>query len=580
MKNIYRDYYCGLVSEKEIGNQITLSGWVENIRDHGGVIFVDLRDEFGTIQLVSNNETIFNDLTKESTIKVKGIVKKRNEEDYNKNISTGTIEILIDELEILSKALNVLPFEIKTSHEVNDETRLKYRYLDLRNKKVHDNIVFRSKILNFLRNKMDNLNFTEVQTPIISSSSPEGARDFIVPSRKFKGKFYALPQAPQIYKQLLMVSGFNRYYQIAPCFRDEDCRSDRTLEFYQLDFEMSFATAEDVYEIGEEIFYDVFTKFGQKEVSSRPFRRISYKEAMLKYGSDKPDLRNPLEITDISEIFIESEFKPFRNAVIRTIKVDNIADKSNSWFNELVDYATSIGMPGIGYITVNEDMSFKGPIDKFLSEEDRNKIIEKANLRVNSVLFFIADKKELQAAKYAGMIRNELGRKLNLIDSNKFEFCIVNDFPMYEYNEEEGNYDFGHNPFSMPQGGMDSLKNKEPKDILAYQYDFVCNGNEMASGAVRNHNIEIMKQAFEIAGYDEETVKKRFKSLYTAFQYGAPPHAGMAPGIDRIIMLLKDEPNLREVQAFPMSVSGMDNMMGCPNEVSEEQLREVHIKIR
>jgi len=575
--NKYRDTYCGKVTEELVDKEITLSGWVENIRDHGGVLFLDLRDEYGTIQLVSNNDEIFKDISKESTITVKGIVRKRNEEDYNNNIETGKIELLVNELNVISKA-NTLPFEIKTSHEVNDEVRLKYRYLDLRNKKVHENIVFRSKVLNYLRNKMDGLGFTEVQTPIISASSPEGARDFVIPSRNYKGKFYALPQAPQIYKQLLMVSGFNKYYQIAPCFRDEDCRSDRTLEFYQLDLEMSFATEEDVYKIGEEIFYDTFSNFSDKEVSPRPFRRIPYKEAMLKYGTDKPDLRNPLEIIDISEVFTESDFKPFRGSIVRGIKVDNIADKSNSWFNELVDYAKTIDMPGIGYITVMEDMSFKGPIDKFLTEEDKKLLIEKAELKVGSVLFFIADREEKVASKQAGLIRIELGRKLELIDKNKFEFCIVNDFPMFELNEE-GKYDFGHNPFSMPQGGLEAF-NGNIEDIKAYQYDFVCNGNEMASGAVRNHDINIMKKAFEVAGYTEETVKERFKSLYTAFQFGAPPHAGMAPGIDRIIMLLKDEPNLREVQAFPVNVSGVDNMMGSPSELTEQQLREIHIKIR
>ena len=578
--NKYRDIYCGLVTENDVDKQIKLSGWIENIRDHGGIVFVDLRDEKGTIQLVSNDENMFVGLSKESTICVSGVVRKRNEEDYNDHISTGKVEFVVESLEVLGKASNVLPFEIITSHEVNEEVRLKYRYLDLRNKKVHDNILFRSELLKYLRRKMDGLDFTEVQTPIISASSPEGARDFIVPSRKFKGKFYALPQAPQIYKQLLMVSGFNKYYQIAPCFRDEDCRADRTLEFYQLDLEMSFVTEEDVYKVGEEIFYDTFTNFSDKEVSPRPFRRIPYKEAMLKYGTDKPDLRNPLEIIDISEMFVDSEFKPFRGAVVRAIRVDDLASKSNSWFNEVVDYAKSLGMPGIGYITVEDDLSFKGPIDKFLTEEDRKKMIEATGIKTGSVLFFIANKNEDVAAKQAGYIRIHLGEKLELIDKNKFEFCIVNDFPMYEFNEETGKYDFGHNPFSMPQGGMDALVNTDIKDIKAYQFDFVCNGNEMASGAVRNHDIEIMKKAFELAGYNEETVKERFKSLYTAFQYGAPPHAGMAPGIDRMIMLLKDEPNLREVQAFPTSVSGADNMMGSPSEVSEQQLREVHIKLR
>ena len=579
INNEYRDHYCGLLSKEDNNKKVKIAGWVENIRDHGGVIFIDVRDEKGVIQVVSNDDSIFNGLTKESAICLTGTVRNRDKNDYNPHIKTGEIEVVVDTLKVLGHA-KPLPFEIVTSHEVNEEVRLKYRYLDLRNKKVHDNIVFRSELLKYLRNKMDSLDFTEVQTPIISASSPEGARDFIVPSRKFKGKFYALPQAPQIYKQLLMVSGFNKYYQIAPCFRDEDCRADRTLEFYQLDMEMSFVTEEDVYKVGEEVFYDTFTHFSDKEVSARPFRRISFKEAMLKYGTDKPDLRNPLEIIDISDIFVNSEFKPFRGVTVRGIKVDNLASKTNSWFNEVVEYAKTIGMPGIGYITVEEDFSFKGPIDKFLTEEDKKTIIERANLQVGSVLFFIADRKALMASKQAGQIRTYLGNKLDLIDKNKFEFCIINDFPMYELNEETGKYDFGHNPFSMPKGGIEALNKENIEDITAYQFDFVCNGNEMASGAVRNHDIEIMKKAFALAGYNEDDVKERFKSLYTAFQFGAPPHAGMAPGIDRMIMLLRDEQNLREVQAFPTSVSGADNMMGSPSELTEQQLREVHIKIR
>lgn len=579
MNNKYRTEYCGNINESFIDKEIILSGWIENIRDHGGVIFVDLRDIKGTVQLVSNDDTMFTGLSKESTITVKGVVRKRSVEDYNDKISTGTIEVLVESLEVLSQA-KTLPFEIKTSREVNEEVRLKYRYLDLRNSKVRDNILFRSKLLSYLRNKMTDMDFNEVQTPIITASSPEGARDFLVPSRKFKGKFYALPQAPQVFKELLMVAGFDKYFQIAPCFRDEDCRADRTLEFYQLDFEMSFATEEDIYDIGEEIFYDTFTRFSNREVSPRPFRRIDYKDAMLKYGTDKPDLRNPLEIIDISEVFTESLFKPFRGVIVRGIKVDDLASKSNSWFNEVVDYAKKIGMPGIGYITVQEDMNFKGPIDKFLTDEDKKNLIEKANLKAGSVLFFIADKKETIAAKQAGQIRTYLGEKLELIDKNKYHFCIINNFPMFEYNEEEGKYDFGHNPFSMPQGGKETLEKENIDDILAYQFDFVCNGYEMASGAVRNHDIACLEKAFSMVGYTEDVVRERFKSLYNAFQYGCPPHAGMAPGIDRMIMLLRDEVNLREVQAFPMSVSGEDKMMGCPSEVSEQQLREIHIKVR
>ena len=576
----YRDTYCGKIDESYIGKEVTTAGWIANIRDHGGVIFLDLRDENGIIQLVSNDDKMFDGITKESSVTVKGTIRKRDEDDYNDHIATGTIELLVSSIEVLGKAPNELPFEVITSTNVSEEVRLKYRYLDLRNDKVRNNINLRAKVLKYLRDKMDGLGFTEVQTPIITASSPEGARDFIIPSRKFHGKFYALPQAPQVFKEILMVSGFDKYYQIAPCFRDEDSRSDRTLEFYQLDFEMAFVEEEDVYKIGEEIFYDTFTKFSNKEVSKAPFRRIPYRESMLKYGTDKPDLRNPLEIIDISEVFTDSDFKPFRGAVVRGIKVDDIGDKSNSWFNELVDYASSIGMPGIGYITLLSDGTFKGPIDKFLTDEDRTNLIEKTSLKENGVLFFIADKKEKKAAKNAGMIRDELGRKLELIDPNKFEFCIINDIPMYEYDEEEDKYDFAHNPFSMPHGGIKAFDTENVEDILAYQFDFVCNGNEMSSGAVRNHDLDSLEKAFKVVGYDKSVLENRFKSLYNAFQYGVPPHAGMAPGIDRIIMLLQDEPNLREVQAFPANTSGQDLMMGSPSEVSEQQLREVHIKIR
>lgn len=575
----YRSIYCGSVSDSDIGSIVKIAGWVENIRDHGGVIFVDVRDEEGTVQLVSNDDKIFDGLTRESAVTVSGTVRKRDEDDYNPRLKTGTVEILVDDIKVLGAAPHELPFEIMSSTSVSEDVRLKYRYLDLRNEKVHKNIKLRSEVLKYIRHKMDGLGFTEVQTPIITASSPEGARDFLIPSRKFKGKFYALPQAPQIFKELLMVSGFDKYYQIAPCFRDEDCRSDRTLEFYQLDLEMAFVDEEDVYQIGEEVFYDIFSTFSDREVSPRPFRRISYRDALLKYGTDKPDLRNPLEIIDISEVFTESEFKPFRGAVVRAIAVSDLASKSNSWFNEIVDYAKTIGMPGIGYLTLEEDGTFKGPIDKFLTDSDRDLLIEKASLEKGSVIFFIADRKEKVAAKQAGMIRTYLGQKLALIDKNKYEFCIINDFPMFEYDEQTKKYEFCHNPFSMPHGGIDGL-DKDLDSILAHQYDFVCNGHEMASGAVRNHDVKCLEKVFEIVGYDKSVLETKFRSLYNAFQYGAPPHAGMAPGIDRIIMLLLDEVNLREVQAFPMSVSGQDMMMGCPSEVTEEQLRELHIKVR
>ncbi len=577
--NTYRTLYCKDVTESYDGKEIKIAGWIENIRDHGGVIFVDVRDESGVVQVVSNDDTIFDGLTKESAITLTGTVRMRNEEDYNLKLETGKVEILVSSLEVLGKSKNNLPFEIVSSTTVSEETRLKYRYLDLRNPKVHNIIKFRADLLKYLRSKMDSLSFTEIQTPIITASSPEGARDFLIPSRKFKGKFYALPQAPQQYKQLLMCSGFDKYYQIAPCFRDEDTRADRALEFYQLDFEMSFATEEDVYNVGEEIFYDTFKEFGKKEVSPRPFRRISYKDAMNKYGTDKPDLRNPLEIIDLSDVFTNSEFKPFRGVNVKGIKVDNIASKSNSWFNEVVDYAKSIDMPGIGYIQVMDGMSFKGPIDKFLTDEDRKQLIEKADLKEDSVLFFIADRNNKVALKNAGLIRLYLGEKAELVDHNKYEFCIINNFPMFEL-KEDGKYDFGHNPFSMPKGGMEALNSENLDDIEAYQFDFVCNGNEMASGAVRNHSVELLEKAFSLVGYEKEVVKERFGALYNAFNYGAPPHAGMAPGIERMIMLLKDETNLREVTAFPTSASGEDKLMNCPMEVSEQQLREVHIKIR
>lgn len=577
--NKYRTIYCGKVTKEDIGKVIRIAGFVENIRDHGGIIFVDIRDESGSIQTVSNDEKIFDHITRESSITLLGTVRLRSEDTINTRLATGELELLVTELEVLGKANNELPFEIMTSKDVKEDIRLKYRYLDLRNEKVHENIVFRSKVISHLREKMSNMGFLEIQTPILTCSSPEGARDYIVPSRIYHGKFYALPQAPQMFKQLLMVSGFDRYFQIAPCFRDEDARADRAPgEFYQLDFEMAFAEAEDVYAVAEEVLYDTFTKFSNKEVSSRPFRRISYAESMLKYGTDKPDLRNPLEIIDLTEVFTDTTFKPFVNTTVRGIAVDDIGTKSNSWFNELVDYAKTLGMPGIGYVTLMEDGSLKGPIDKFLSEEERDLLINKANLKTNSVLFFIADKKK--ASTLAGAMRSEIGKRLELIDNNKFEFCFIVDFPMYEWDEEEDKYVFTHNPFSMPQGGMDDLLNKKPEEILAYQYDIVCNGVELSSGAVRNHDLEIMEKAFDIAGYSKEELERRFKALYTAFHYGAPPHAGMAPGVDRMIMLLKDEESIREVIAFPMNSSAQDLMMGSPSDVTEQQLRDVHIKIR
>ena len=579
IKNIYRGCYAGSLREKDIDKEVKVAGFIENIRDHGGVIFVDLRDYYGTLQLVSNDDKMFDDLTRESAVTVTGKIRKRDSDDYNDRIETGTIELLVSSIKVLGKSKNVLPFEVMTSKDVSEDVRLKYRYLDLRNPKVKQSILFRNKVIHFLRNLMESEDFVELQTPILTSSSPEGARDFLVPSRKYKGKFYALPQAPQQFKQLLMCAGFDKYYQIAPCFRDEDARSDRVYgEFYQLDFEMAFSTEEDVLRMGEKVFYETFREFAKdKDISEPPFIRLTYKEAMEKYGSDKPDLRNPLVIIDLTEEFEETEFRPFRGVPVKGIKVENLASKSNSWFNEVVDYAKSIGMPGIGYLKVNEDLSFAGPIDKFLTEDEREALIDKADLKKDDVLFFIADRKK--SLELAGAIRMELGRKLDLMDPNKYVFAIIHDFPMFEWDEENECYTFMHNPFSMPKDGMKGLDQKV-EDILAYQFDFVCNGVELSSGAVRNHDLEIMKKVFAIAGYEEEEIEKRFKALYEAFQYGAPPHAGMAPGLDRILMMLLDEDSIRETIAFPMSASGSDILMNAPSTVTEQQLREVHIKVR
>ena len=574
-ENIYRSVYCGKVDRSYIGKEVRVCGWVNSIRNLGSLLFITLRDETGIVQLISEESDKFINLTKESTVTVSGTVRKRDDDMINKNMATGENEIVINTLDILGACENVLPFEISRSKESLEDTRLKYRYLDLRNESVHNNILFRSKVIDYIRETMKNMGFTEIQTPIITATSPEGARDFIVPSRKFKGKFYALPQAPQIFKQLLMVSGFDKYFQIAPCFRDEDPRSDRLYgEFYQLDFEMSFVTEEDVYKVGEKVFYNVFTNFSEKEVSKPPFRRIPYREAMLKYGSDKPDLRNPLIIEDLTNILSKSDFSPFKDTQIRGIKVSSI-DKSNSWFKQMEEYVKSINGT-LGYIKVVENNKFKSSLDKFLTDEIRNNLIEKLNLNEGDTVFILADKK---VNKLAGNLRNKLGEELELIDKNKYEFCIVNDFPFFEEDEENGGIIFSHNPFSMPQGGMDALLNKNPLDILAYQYDFVCNGYEMASGGVRNHDRDILKKAFELVGYSEDVVKSKFPALYEAFRYGAPPHAGMAPGIDRILMLLKDEENIREVVAFPLGANGADSMMGCPSEVFPKQLKDAHIKI-
>ena len=578
--NIYRSRILNEISESDVGKTIRVAGWVENIRDHGGVSFIDLRDMYGVLQVVLRDTSLLDGITKENCISIEGVIDHRDEETYNPKIPTGTIELEAHSIDMLGKVYHQLPFEIMTSKEIREDVRLKYRYLDLRNQKVKDNIIFRSQVISFLRQKMTEMGFLEIQTPILCASSPEGARDYIVPSRKFKGRFYALPQAPQQYKQLLMVSGFDKYFQIAPCFRDEDARADRSPgEFYQLDFEMSFATQEEVFRVGEEVLTATFEKFAPEgaSVTAAPYPVISYKEAMLQFGSDKPDLRNPLRIMDVTEFFQRCTFKPFLKRTVRAIRVH--ADMSKGFHEKLLKFATSIGMGGLGYLEVMEDKSYKGPIDKFIPDDMKQEFADLTGLEVGDTIFFIADKEE-RANLFAGQLRNELGERLDLIEKNAFRFCFVNDFPMYEYNKDEKKMDFTHNPFSMPQGGLEALNTMNPEDILAYQYDIVCNGVELSSGAVRNHDLDIMVKAFEIAGYSEEDLKTKFGALYNAFQFGAPPHAGMAPGIDRMIMLLRNEDNIREVIAFPMNGNAQDLMCGAPGIVTETQLREAHIKVR
>ena len=580
INNIYRDKTIDCITEEDVGKSCKAAGWVENIRDHGGVSFVDLRDMYGVLQVVMRDTSLLNGLSKEDCISIEGVIEHRDEETYNPKIPTGTIELEAHKVTVLGKVKAQLPFEIITSRETREDVRLKYRYLDLRNKKVKDNIIFRSQVISYLRQKMTEMGFLEIQTPILCASSPEGARDYIVPSRKFKGKFYALPQAPQQYKQLLMVSGFDKYFQIAPCFRDEDARADRSPgEFYQLDFEMGFATQEDVFRAGEEVLTSTFNKFAPEgaSVTQAPFPVISYKQAMLEFGCDKPDLRNPLRIMDVTEFFQKCTFKPFLKRTVRAIKVH--AEMSKGFHEKLLSYAQSIGMGGLGYLEIADDMSYKGPIDKFIPDEYKAELAELAGLVPGDTIFFIADKEE-RANLYAGQLRNEIGKRLDLYEKNAFRFCFVNDFAMFEYDNEEKKIVFTHNPFSMPQGGLEALNTKNPLDILAYQYDIVCNGIELSSGAVRNHDLDIMVKAFEIAGYTQEDLKTKFGALYSAFQFGAPPHAGMAPGVDRMIMLLRDEENIREIITFPMNGNAQDLMCGAPGEVTETQLREVHIKVR
>lgn len=577
----YRTHNCGELREEDIGKTVKLAGWAQTVRNLGGLVFIDIRDQYGITQAVTSGTgelmEAASHIPVESTISIEGKVRKRS--DINENIPTGKIEIEIEKVEILGKRLKVLPFEINTDMEVREDLRLQYRFLDLRNEKLKNNILLRAKVIQFLRSKMIEQGFTEVQTPVLTSSSPEGARDYLVPSRVHPGRFYALPQAPQQFKQLLMVSGIDKYFQIAPCFRDEDARADRAPgEFYQLDMEMSFATQEDVFKVMEKVMYDTFTKFSNKKVAEYPFPRITYKDAMLKYGSDKPDLRNPLLIQDVSEIFQELEFNAFKGKTVRAIVTPNIETRPRRFFDEMVEFATKeAGAKGLAWVKALEDGNLQGSIAKFIDEEHKKILMEKTGLKPNSAIFFVADDKNI-VSTIAGEIRKELGRRLELIDNNVFKLCWIVDFPMYELSDE-GKIEFSHNPFSMPQGGMEALNNKEPLDILAYQYDIVCNGIELSSGAVRNHDPELMIKAFDIAGYPKEVIEEKFPALFNAFHYGAPPHAGIAPGVDRMIMLLADEPNIRSVIAFPMNSKAQDLLMGSPGKVTDEQLREVHIKL-
>lgn len=583
MSNEYRTHNCGQIRESDVGKEVKLAGWVDTIRDLGGVLFIDVRDQYGITQVVvSGNEEKVDFASKipvESTISVSGKIRLRDEETVNRNLKTGTVEVFADKIEILGKRTKMLPFEIENNKDVREDLRLEYRFLDLRSKKLLENIKLRAELIQFLRSQMIENGFMEVQTPILTSSSPEGARDYLVPSRIYPGKFYALPQAPQQFKQLLMLSGVDKYFQIAPCFRDEDARADRSPgEFYQLDMEMAFASQEDVFNVIEKVMYNTFTKFSSKKVAEYPFPRIPYEEAMLKYGSDKPDLRNPLIIKDVTKIFEKIDIKVFNGKIVRTITLPNGVENTRSFYDGMVDFAVNdCKAKGLAWIKVEKDGTLQGPIAKFIDEKSTEELLKQTDTHVGDSIFFIAEQKGI-VEKLAGEIRKEIANRLDLLEKDVFKFCWIVDFPMYELGDNK-KIDFCHNPFSMPQGGLDALKEKDPLDIYAYQYDIVCNGIELSSGAVRNHSPEIMIKAFEIAGYTEEDIKTKFAALYNAFHYGAPPHAGVAPGVDRILMLITEEENIREVIAFPMNSKAQDILMGAPSNVTEKQLSEVHVKI-
>ncbi|USO01752.1 MAG: aspartate--tRNA ligase [Alphaproteobacteria bacterium] len=582
----YRSHCCHELRASHVNQTVRLSGWIHNKRDHGDLIFLDIRDHFGLTQcVVEAGNPHFNLLEGariESVITVTGIVAAREKGTENPDIPTGQVEVKVSDVVIESEA-KVLPFQISVDEPINEELRLKHRFLDLRRDGLHKRIQLRSHIISSIRQRMVNQGFTEFQTPILTASSPEGARDYLVPSRVHPGTFYALPQAPQQFKQLLMMSGFDRYFQIAPCFRDEDARADRSPgEFYQLDFEMSFVTQDDVFAAIEPVLQGIFEEFSSKKVTQAPFPRITYHDAMLHYGSDKPDLRNPLVITDVTTVFTDSDFGVFAKSVaqgmvVRAIPAPHTAQQPRSFFDKMNEWARGQGAPGLGYITFENGVA-KGPIAKFLDEARLQKLKEIAKLGNNDSVFFACGK-EAEAAKLAGTARTKLGTELGLIPNDRFDFCWIVDFPMYEYNEDLKKIDFSHNPFSMPQGGMDALEGQDPLAIKAFQYDIVCNGTELSSGAIRNHKPDIMLKAFEIAGYPASEVEARFGGMINAMRYGAPPHGGSAPGIDRIVMLLADVENLREIVAFPMNQKAQDLMMGAPSTVSEKQLKELHIKL-